>query len=115
MYYVSSSPSETSKEEYKTISDKLDKVNLDDTIRSLDEETETPHKPPSDVPDFDQENWNDTFQVSNYAMDIFNYLKSREVSIRWYLIVKLCFTLLYPAPQTNRIVSWTLNVKNVRK
>ncbi|XP_026726703.1 G2/mitotic-specific cyclin-B3 isoform X1 [Trichoplusia ni] len=72
------SPSETSKEEYKTISDKLDKVNLDDTIRSLDEETETPHKPPSDVPDFDQENWNDTFQVSNYAMDIFNYLKSRE-------------------------------------
>ncbi|KAF9808815.1 hypothetical protein SFRURICE_010909 [Spodoptera frugiperda] len=72
------SPSETSKEEYKTISEKLDKVNLDDTIRSLDEETEVPHKPPSDVPDFDQENWNDPFQVSNYAMDIFNYLKSRE-------------------------------------
>ncbi|KAJ8729134.1 hypothetical protein PYW08_000715 [Mythimna loreyi] len=72
------SPSETSKEEYKTISEKLDKVNLDDTVRSLDEETEVPHKPPADVPDFDQENWNDPFQVSNYAMDIFNYLKSRE-------------------------------------
>ncbi|KAJ8726663.1 hypothetical protein PYW07_001361 [Mythimna separata] len=72
------SSSETSKEEYKTISEKLDKVNLDDTIRSLDEETEAPHKPPADVPDFDQENWNDPFQVSNYAMDIFNYLKSRE-------------------------------------
>lgn len=81
IYYFYSSPSETSKEEYKTISEKLDKVNLDDTIRSLDEETEVPHKPPSDVPDFDQENWNDPFQVSNYAMDIFNYLKSREVSI----------------------------------
>ncbi|XP_026726704.1 G2/mitotic-specific cyclin-B3 isoform X2 [Trichoplusia ni] len=78
MTALETTPSETSKEEYKTISDKLDKVNLDDTIRSLDEETETPHKPPSDVPDFDQENWNDTFQVSNYAMDIFNYLKSRE-------------------------------------
>ncbi|XP_021197012.3 G2/mitotic-specific cyclin-B3 isoform X1 [Helicoverpa armigera] len=72
------SPSETSKEEYKTISEKLDKVNLDDTVRSLDEETEEPHKTPLDVADFDKENWNDPFQVSNYAMDIFNYLKSRE-------------------------------------
>ncbi|OWR42716.1 cyclin 3 [Danaus plexippus plexippus] len=30
------------------------------------------------VVDFDKENWTDPFQVSNYAMDIFNYLKSRE-------------------------------------
>ncbi|XP_028169017.1 G2/mitotic-specific cyclin-B3 isoform X2 [Ostrinia furnacalis] len=72
-------PSDSTKEEYKTISEQLDKVNLDDTInRSLDVETETPHKAPSDVVDFDQENWNDPFQVSHYAMDIFNYLKSRE-------------------------------------
>ncbi|XP_053606375.1 G2/mitotic-specific cyclin-B3 [Plodia interpunctella] len=71
------SPSELTKEE-KAISEKLDKVNLDDTIRSLDSETEAPHKPPSGVADFDQENWNDPFQVSHYAMDIFNYLKSRE-------------------------------------
>lgn len=28
--------------------------------------------------DFDAENWLDPFQVSHYAMDIFNYLKSRE-------------------------------------
>ncbi|CAG9784136.1 unnamed protein product [Diatraea saccharalis] len=73
------SPSDSTKEECKTISEKLNKVNLDDTInRSLDEETESPHKVPSGVPDFDLENWNDPFQVSNYAMDIFNYLKSRE-------------------------------------
>ncbi|RVE49210.1 hypothetical protein evm_006102 [Chilo suppressalis] len=73
------SPSDTTKEECKAISEKLNKVNLDDTInRSLDEETESPHKVPSGVPDFDLENWNDPFQVSNYAMDIFNYLKGRE-------------------------------------
>lgn len=73
------SPTESSKEGFKTISEKLDKVNLDDSAnRSLDEETEEPHKPPPGVCDFDQENWNDPFQVSHYAMDIFNYLKSRE-------------------------------------
>lgn len=33
---------------------------------------------PKDVKDFDKENWDDPFQVSNYAMDIFNYLKERE-------------------------------------
>lgn len=33
---------------------------------------------PPDVVDFDKENYNDPFQVANYAMDIFNYLKSRE-------------------------------------
>ncbi|XP_036322877.1 G2/mitotic-specific cyclin-B3 [Rhagoletis pomonella] len=39
--------------------------------------------PPATVPegveDFDKTNWNDIFQVSHYAMDIFNYMKSREV------------------------------------
>lgn len=28
--------------------------------------------------DFDVENWNDPYQVSHYAMDIFQYLKDRE-------------------------------------
>lgn len=28
--------------------------------------------------DFDVENWSDVYQVSNYAADIFNYLKNRE-------------------------------------
>ncbi|KAH8324057.1 hypothetical protein KR074_011584, partial [Drosophila pseudoananassae] len=31
------------------------------------------------VEDFDRNNWDDPFQVSPYAMDIFDYLKSREV------------------------------------
>jgi hypothetical protein len=33
---------------------------------------------PKGVDDFDKENWNDPFQVSNYAMEIFEYLKERE-------------------------------------
>ncbi|KPJ04754.1 PREDICTED: G2/mitotic-specific cyclin-B3 [Papilio xuthus] len=72
-------PSDITKEEYKAISEKLNKVNLDDSLnRSLDEEREEPHRVPDGVADIDRENWNDPFQVSNYAMDIFNYLKSRE-------------------------------------
>lgn len=39
----------------------------------------TPVAPvPEDVEDFDRKNWDDPFQVSHYAMDIFNYLKKRE-------------------------------------
>lgn len=33
---------------------------------------------PLGVDDFDKENWNDPYQVSNYAQYIFEYLKSRE-------------------------------------
>lgn len=56
-------------------------MNLDDTANSFDEETEIPHKAPPGITDFDLENWNDPFQVSHYAMDIFNYMKGREVGI----------------------------------
>lgn len=35
---------------------------------------------PENVVDFDGETLNDPFQVSLYAMDIFNYLKEQEVS-----------------------------------
>ncbi|XP_055914775.1 G2/mitotic-specific cyclin-B3 [Eupeodes corollae] len=38
-----------------------------------------PAEIPDEVVDFDKANWNDPFQVSHYAMDIFNYLKTREV------------------------------------
>jgi G2/mitotic-specific cyclin-B3 len=37
---------------------------------------------PSGVEDFDKENWNDPYQVSNYAAQIFDYLKSRESEYR---------------------------------
>lgn len=70
------------KEDYKKISEKLDKVNLDDsTKRSRNKETDVPHQCPAGVTDFDKENWTDPLQVSIYAMDIFNYLRGREVSI----------------------------------
>lgn len=36
-------------------------------------------KLPDGVIDFDKENWNDPFQISHYAADIFEYLKDREV------------------------------------
>lgn len=36
---------------------------------------------PEGICDFDKENWDDIFQVSHYAMDIFSYLKSREVNM----------------------------------
>lgn len=61
-------------------------MNLDETLnRSLDEESEEPHCAPDGVADIDRENWNDPFQVANYAMDIFNYLKTREVRYREYI------------------------------
>lgn len=37
---------------------------------------------PNGVEDFDKENWNDPFQVSNYAVDIFEYLKHRETDYK---------------------------------
>lgn len=37
---------------------------------------------PNGVEDFDKENWNDPFQVSNYALDIFEYLKQRETDYK---------------------------------
>ncbi|CAH2240481.1 jg24213 [Pararge aegeria aegeria] len=70
-------PNEATKDGYKVISEKLDKVNLDDSHRSLEEQTDI-HKVPEGVVDFDKENWSDPLQVSRYAMDIFTYLKSRE-------------------------------------
>jgi hypothetical protein len=35
---------------------------------------------PEDVVDFDKETLNDPYQISLYAMEIFTYLKEREVS-----------------------------------
>ncbi|KAJ8980631.1 hypothetical protein NQ317_011707 [Molorchus minor] len=40
------------------------------------------HEVPGNVEDFDKENWNDIFQASHYAMDIFNYLKTREAQFK---------------------------------
>ena len=37
--------------------------------------------PPNTIQDFDLENWNDPSQCSEYAQDIFQYYKNREVYI----------------------------------
>ena len=43
---------------------------------------------------FDQENWEDPYQVSHYAMDIFNYLKEREKNfiIGDYMEKQICLS-----------------------
>lgn len=43
------------------------------------------HEVPEHIEDYDKENRDDIFQVSEYAMDILNYLKDREVSDQIYI------------------------------
>lgn len=47
---------------------------------------QSPRKVPPGVKDFDKENWNELFSVSHYTMDIFEYLKGREVSSISFLL-----------------------------
>ncbi|XP_075162916.1 cyclin B3 [Haematobia irritans] len=49
----------------------------DDQAKNAEKQSPV-HEVPEGVEDFDKINWNDPFQVSHYAMDIFNYLKERE-------------------------------------
>lgn len=44
------------------------------------------HEVPENVEDYDKEHWDDVYQVSHYAMDIFNYYKEREVPQLYHLI-----------------------------
>lgn len=50
----------------------------------------SPAKVPEDICDFDMENWDDIFQVSHYAMEIFQYLKNRETLFmpKDYLVIQ---------------------------
>ncbi|CAH0557665.1 unnamed protein product [Brassicogethes aeneus] len=52
------------------------------------------HEVPDNVEDYDKEYWNDIFQVSHYAMDIFNYYKEREAhfSVPDYMDRQICLT-----------------------
>ncbi|XP_057669467.1 G2/mitotic-specific cyclin-B3 isoform X1 [Diorhabda carinulata] len=52
------------------------------------------HEVPDNVEDFDKENWDDCFQVSDYAMDIFNYLNEKETKFKIpdYLDRQICLT-----------------------
>ncbi|XP_043594054.1 G2/mitotic-specific cyclin-B3 [Bombus pyrosoma] len=59
--------------------------------------------------DFDVENWLDPFQVSHYAMDIFNYLKEREhlFSIGDYMEKQVCLSRWMRA----LLVDWMVEVQ----
>lgn len=47
-------------------------------VKEFQPMTSDPPPVPDGVIDFDRENWDDPLQASQYAMDIFNYLKGRE-------------------------------------
>ena len=44
--------------------------------------------PPDEVQDFDLENWKDPTQCSEYAQDIFQYYKNREVKYVMKMLVE---------------------------
>lgn len=67
----------SSSEESSLYVSALEDLNLSDGKQSCSDLKESP-KPPPGVADFDKENWEDPNQISHYAFDIFNYLKSRE-------------------------------------
>jgi hypothetical protein len=63
---------------YRTISNTAD-ATLSQTSNLNEKDNLQFERPlPPNVEDFDRENWRDIFQVSNYAMNIFEYLKQRE-------------------------------------
>lgn len=63
-----------------TLSSSEDEKSLNDDVFSDANNSSTLGQDslPPGVEDFDKENWNDPFQVSNYAVNIFDYLKRRE-------------------------------------
>lgn len=67
------------------------------------------HTVPTTIKDFDKENWNDVFQVSHYAMDIFNYMKSREAKfeIKPYMEKQVCLT----AWMRSLLIDWMVEVQ----
>ncbi|RLU20783.1 hypothetical protein DMN91_007397 [Ooceraea biroi] len=64
---------------------------------------------PEGVQDFDGENWLDPFQVSHYAMDIFEYLKERECRflISNYMEQQVCLSRWMRA----LLVDWMVEVQ----
>lgn len=80
---------------------KVDENDLVGRIQTPSPLKQASRNTPPGVNDFDKENWNEPFSVSNYAMDIFEYLKGREV-IRFCLLIKIVFyKKLFSAPFPN--------------
>lgn len=76
---------DTYKSAETTSEEKLDKfqIVLDDDEQKIKPTINRNPAPERTLPkgiewDFDVENWNDPYQISTYAMDIFDYLKDRE-------------------------------------
>lgn len=64
---------------YSTKSDETLKPDSQDVYEDAeDDELHRDRKLPHGVVHFDRENWNDPYQVSHYAMDIFDYLTQQE-------------------------------------
>lgn len=64
-----------------TVSSTLSQISAYSTASSDDTDVfqdAVSRKLPSGMSHFDRDNWNDPFQVSHYAMDIFEYLKHQE-------------------------------------
>ncbi|XP_049851612.1 G2/mitotic-specific cyclin-B3 isoform X1 [Schistocerca gregaria] len=70
------SPDSTDNELYLTAVEELGSSSK--KLTTKDEERKKEPLPPPGVEDFDAENMSDPVQVSEYAMDIFSYLKERE-------------------------------------
>lgn len=64
---------------------------------------------PPEVDDFDKENWEDPYQVSHYAMSIFNYLKEREAlfPISDYMESQVCLSRW----MRSLLVDWMVEVQ----
>ncbi|KAL3281837.1 hypothetical protein HHI36_005037 [Cryptolaemus montrouzieri] len=67
------------------------------------------HEVPEGVHDFDKENWKDVNQSSEYAMDIFNYLKEREENqmIPDYIDRQVCLTTW----MRSLLVDWMVEIQ----
>ncbi|XP_060516821.1 G2/mitotic-specific cyclin-B3 isoform X2 [Cylas formicarius] len=67
------------------------------------------HDVPPGIRDFDKENWNDIYQVSHYAMDIFNYYKEREkmFPIGDYMERQVCLTKM----MRSQLVDWMVEIQ----
>ncbi|XP_019878089.1 G2/mitotic-specific cyclin-B3 isoform X2 [Aethina tumida] len=67
------------------------------------------HEVPENVEDYDKEHWDDVYQVSHYAMDIFNYYKEREshFKIPDYMDRQVCLTTNMRA----LLVDWMVEIQ----
>ncbi|KAF7267167.1 hypothetical protein GWI33_019574 [Rhynchophorus ferrugineus] len=70
------------------------------------------HEVPEGVLDYDKENWNDIYQVSHYAMDIFNYYKEKEKQfpIGNYMDRQVCLTKW----MRSLLIDWMVEIQENR-